>query len=118
MTALILVWTPMAAFFGWFLIIKPTLVIGLTPERDILRIKRDFEGQGRVVTDIRRTGTDWGRSLHAPTYRRYAVTVRRQDGETAAFTVGVAFGLSSDAELSEHDLKARKAFFRGASETF
>ena len=117
MAVVILVWAPLAAFIGWFLIIKPVLVLRRNPTRDALRIKRDFEGQGRVVTDIQRTGTDWG-GRYTPTYRRYAVTVRRHDGETAEFIIGVAFGLASDADLSEHDPEKRKVFFRGSRRHF
>lgn len=116
--ALLLFWSIFAALFGWYLIVRPALVISLNPQRDVLRIKRDFEGQGRVVTDVQRTGTDGGPHLYSPVYRRYAVTVQRQDGVTGAFTVGVKFGLASDAELNEHDPKARKTFFKGAPETF
>lgn len=115
---LFLAWGPMAALLGWLLVVKPILVLGRNPARDVLRIKRDFEGQGRTVTNVRRNGTDWGREFVAPTYRRYAVTVRRQNGQTADFAVGVAFGFASDADLSEDDAAARKAFFRGASEIF
>jgi hypothetical protein len=117
LAAVVFAWTPMAAFFGWLLVVKPLLVILITPVRDALRIKRDFEGQGRVVADIRRSGTDWGTEFQLPTYRKYVIKVRRHDGVTADFLVGVAFGFSSDADLIVYDNKSRDAFFRG-SDTF
>lgn len=116
--ALILVWGPIVALFGWLLIVKPLLVLCRNPQRDVLRIKRDLEGQGRTVTAVRRVGTTWGREFHSPTYRKYAATVRRHDGETAELLVGVAFGLASDAELVDEDPEARKAFFSGSRSFF
>ncbi len=109
-----------ALFAAWAvvgLIVLPWRITAVSPERDQLRIKRDYEGQGREVVEVRRIGTDWG-GRYTPTYRRYAVTVRRHDGETAEFVVGVAFGLASDAELQEYDPEKRRAFFKGSQSHF
>ena len=44
----------------WALVIKPLLIVAVSPRSDVLRIKRDYEGRGRRVLNAIRRGTIWG----------------------------------------------------------
>ncbi|WP_419319526.1 hypothetical protein ACN2C7_01985 [Caulobacter sp. ErkDOM-E] len=108
------------AVFAWPMVqflILPVWIWRVTPARDELRIKRDFEGQGRRVIMVRRIGTDWG-SRSVPTYRKYEVTVERHDGPIETFKVGVAFTLGPDPAISDDEPERRKAFFKGSQSFF
>jgi hypothetical protein len=101
----------------WVAIVKPLLIVAVSPRSDVLRIKRDYEGRGRRVLKATRRGTIWGaRSI--PSYRRYDVEVARHDGQVQAFGVGVQFTLLSDPDLREEDETGRKAFFQGSDSYF
>jgi hypothetical protein len=101
----------------WAMIIKPLLIVVISPKSDVLRIKRDYEGRGRRVLATTRRGTIWG-SRSVPSYRRYDVEVARHDGQVQTFEVGVQFTLSSDPDLLEPDEKRRRTFFRGSASYF
>jgi hypothetical protein len=101
----------------WALIVKPLLIMAVSPRSDILRIKRDYEGRGRRVLKAIRRGTIWG-SRSMPSYRRYEVEVVRHDGQIQTFEVGVQFTLLSDPGLQEGDETRRKMFFRGSDSYF
>lgn len=101
----------------WAMIVKPLLIIAISPRSDVLRLKRDYEGQGRRVVAATRRGTIWG-SRSVPSYRRYDVEVARHDGQVQTFEVGVQFTLFSDPDLLEPDEKRRRAFFQGSTSYF
>jgi hypothetical protein len=100
-----------------WMVVKPFLIIFISPRSDILRIKRDYEGQGRRVLTTTRRGTIWG-SRSVPSYRRYDVEVMRHDGQTQVFEVGVQFTLASDPQLLDPDDGRRKIFFQGSATYF
>jgi hypothetical protein len=100
-----------------WVIVKPFLIIFISPRSDILRIKRDYEGQGRRVLTATRRGTIWG-SRSVPSYRRYDVEVMRHDGQTQVFEVGVQFTLASDPQLLDPDDGRRRTFFQGSTTYF
>lgn len=101
----------------WAMVVKPLLIILASPGSDVLRIKRDYEGQGRRVLTTTRRGTIWG-SRSIPSYRRYDVVVARHDGQIRTFEIGVQFTLFSDPDLLEPDEKHRKIFFQGSAGYF
>ncbi|MBO9710601.1 MAG: hypothetical protein J7521_20560 [Caulobacter sp.] len=95
----------------------PLWIWRTTPVRDALRIKRDFEGQGRNVTKVHRRGIRWG-GRGVPTYRLYDVTVRRHDGAAADFKAGVAFTFGPDPDLLVDDEARWKTFRQGSHSHF
>ena len=101
----------------WAMVAKPLLIMLASPGSDVLRIKRDYEGQGRRVLTATRRGTIWG-SRNTPSYRRYDVAVARHDGQIKTFEIGVQFTLFSDPDLLEPDEKHRKIFFQGSADYF
>ena len=101
----------------WLVVLKPLWAMLASPKSDLLRIKRDYEGQGRRVVASTRSGTMWG-SRSGPTYRLYNVVVSRHDGQEEAFKVGVQVTLFGDADLFEEDAVRRKAFFLGSQTHF
>ncbi|KQZ22842.1 MULTISPECIES: hypothetical protein [Caulobacter] len=101
----------------WALVIKPLLIVAVSPRSDVLRIKRDYEGRGRRVLNAIRRGTIWG-SRSMPSYRRYDIEVLRHDGQVETFEVGVQFTLLSDPDLREENQARRRAFFQGSASYF
>lgn len=101
----------------WALVIKPLLIVAVSPRSDVLRIKRDHEGRGRRVLNAIRRGTIWG-SRSMPSYRRYDIEVLRHDGQVETFEVGVQFTLLSDPDLREENQARRRAFFQGSASYF
>jgi hypothetical protein len=80
------------------------------------RIKRSFEGEGRRVLSIQKTGAlPPGRS--SPPYRCYRVEVLRHDGVKDIFRARVSAGLFDD-DLVDLDADQRRRFNEGSRTWF
>jgi hypothetical protein len=86
------------------------------PPSATLRIKRSFEGDGRRVVSVKKTGAlPPGRS--SPPYRCYRVEVLRHDGVKAVFPAHVSAGLFSD-DLVDVEADRRRRFNQGSKTWF
>ncbi|QUD88758.1 hypothetical protein [Phenylobacterium montanum] len=82
-----------ALFGGWL------LWLNYSPASDVPRLKRDYEGVGRHVLSVTRTGTEFGET----TYRKYEVVLQDDLHGGSTIVLGVEAALYGDPRVDRFD---------------